>query len=45
MSKEALADALKELIYEHYVFNRRIDELLDTLVEEPSKAFGDFFFF
>jgi hemerythrin len=40
-----LREALNELIYEHYIFNKRIDDMLNLLREEPLKAVIDFLSF
>jgi len=40
---EELAEALKELTYEHIVFFKRIDELTSALNKDPLKAIEDFF--
>lgn len=42
MSREELAEALKELTYEHILFSRRIDELTSLLDEDPSRAINEF---
>jgi hemerythrin-like domain-containing protein len=45
MGVERLGEALKELTYEHYIFNKRIDELLNLLEKELTKAVTDFLSF
>jgi hemerythrin len=45
VNKEGLGEVLKELTYEHFIFNRRVDELINLLEKEPAKAVSDFFTF